>query len=464
MNLFEDANYLYDAGTKAMNGSKWKYSTQLFEINHLLETAVLQKKLTEKDYHPGRGQKFKICERGKPRYITSSDMVDKTVYHTLSDDVLGPALKPYIIQENTASQKGKGVAMFRRQVENDLRRYYRVHRTNKGYILLTDFSGYYPNMNHDICKKQLSEFLDKSKLDAETITTAKFIIDGLFKTFETDVSRFSDDEIEKMYYTKIDPMMNCGVDPKLLTGEKMLRKGVDIGTQPSQDIGIIHPYKIDNCAKIVFSIEGYGRYTDDIRAISESKERLENLLEAIKKLADEIGLILGGNMRHKALAEIADMSEEEIMAEIGTLRSVQRKVKGEQEQLADFWRKWLKSPYLYAIRETELSEDDKREFVIKDNVHAGQWDYDMLRNFDQEDLQEWCVTPWSGTFPFEGMDGGTATDGNNNVEVVAPERERIIIIYPRGENADVLRLLGLKDLTKAVYRIDELTQQAGEKE
>lgn len=126
MNLFEDANYLYDAGTKAMNGSKWKYSTQLFEINHLLETAVLQKKLTEKDYHPGRGQKFKICERGKPRYITSSDMVDKTVYHTLSDDVLGPALKPYIIQENTASQKGKGVAMFRRQLENDLRRYYRV--------------------------------------------------------------------------------------------------------------------------------------------------------------------------------------------------------------------------------------------------------------------------------------------------------------------------------------------------
>lgn len=77
---------------------------------------------------------------------------------------------------------------------------------------------------------------------------------------------------------------------------------MDIGTQPSQDIGIIHPYKIDNCAKIVFSIEGYGRYTDDIRAISESKEQLENLLEAIKKLADEIGLIL--NMRKTRIARI----------------------------------------------------------------------------------------------------------------------------------------------------------------
>lgn len=65
MNLFEDANYLYDAGTKAMNGSKWKYSTQLFEINHLLETAVLQKKLTEKDYHPGRGQKVQNLRKRK---------------------------------------------------------------------------------------------------------------------------------------------------------------------------------------------------------------------------------------------------------------------------------------------------------------------------------------------------------------------------------------------------------------
>ena len=62
MNLFEDANYLYDAGTKAMNGSKWKYSTQLFEINHLLETAVLQKKLTEKDYHQGGDKSSKFAK------------------------------------------------------------------------------------------------------------------------------------------------------------------------------------------------------------------------------------------------------------------------------------------------------------------------------------------------------------------------------------------------------------------
>ena len=190
---------------------------------------------------------------------------------------------------------------------------------------------------------------------------------------------------------------------------------------------------------------------ENLKRLVRSILEFPRMLQVRPVITDETGLILGGNMRHKALAEIASMSEEEIMAEIGTLRSVQRKVKGEQDGLAGFWRKWLKSPYLYAIRETELTEDDKREFVIKDNVHAGQWDYDMLRNFDVEDLQEWCVTPWSGTFPFEGMDGRSGTEVEE-----ADKRERIIIIFDRERRAEVERMLGLPQPGKAVYHISEL--------
>lgn len=46
-NIFLDANVIYEAGSKAMRGSKFKYSTQLFEMNHLLYTAMIQKSLRE---------------------------------------------------------------------------------------------------------------------------------------------------------------------------------------------------------------------------------------------------------------------------------------------------------------------------------------------------------------------------------------------------------------------------------
>ena len=51
-NIFTDANIIYDAGTKAMKSSKFKYSTQLFEMNHLLYTAMLRKSLQEDTYEP----------------------------------------------------------------------------------------------------------------------------------------------------------------------------------------------------------------------------------------------------------------------------------------------------------------------------------------------------------------------------------------------------------------------------
>ena len=88
---------------------------------------------------------------------------------------------------------------------------------------------------------------------------------------------------------KIDPMLNYSVDPALLTGEKMLRKGVDIGSQPSQNIGIVYPYRLDNYAKIVKVVKGYGRYTDDSYSIARTREEL---LDGLEKEAKEYGLII----------------------------------------------------------------------------------------------------------------------------------------------------------------------------
>ena len=292
-NIFLDANVIYDAGTKAMRGSAFKYATQLFEMNHLLYTAMIQKDLQEGTYTPEVGNRFLIKERGKPRYITSNTMADKTVNHIISDEILMPSLGKYLIYDNGASQKGKGVSFHRKRFENHLRRYFIQHGNNDGYILLGDFSGYYANIPHDKCREVLAHFLTRELKDKpEELKYTIWLLDKMFKTFRVDVSRFSDEEIQAFREGKVDQMLNLYADPETLTGEKFLDKGVDIGNQNSQSIGLVYPYKFDNFAKIVKGIKSYGRYTDDFYAIAEDRETLKNLLDGLRVIAKEFGLII----------------------------------------------------------------------------------------------------------------------------------------------------------------------------
>ena len=42
------------------------------------------------------------------------------------------------------------------------------------------------------------------------------------------------------------------------------------------------------------------------------------------------------------------------------------------------------------IKASELTEDEQRQFIIKDNVSGGEWDWEMLANeWDSEQLEEW---------------------------------------------------------------------------
>lgn len=257
MNIFYDANKIYESGTKAIKSAPFKYKTQLFEVNHLLETAELQKALKEGSYKPTKGSKFTINERGKIRHITTNVIADKTINHLLCDEILTPAISPYLIYDNSASQKDKGVSFHRKRFEVHLHKYYRKYKSNEGYILLIDFSGYYASIPHSLCLKNMQSFLKKIDEDEEKI--ALWILKELFDVFNIDNK----------------------------TG-----RGVDIGSQPSQNIGISYPARIDNFIKIVKGVKYYGRYTDDSYIIHNDKEFLKELLKEIKKISNELGLII----------------------------------------------------------------------------------------------------------------------------------------------------------------------------
>lgn len=298
MTKFEDANVLYDAGTKAIRPSAYKYGTQLFEMNHLLETAKLQRAFIDGTYKPQPGVKFEIKERGHERFITSTETADKAVSHLVCDKYLTPLLAKYLQYDNSASQKGKGVGFHRKRFKVHLRQYFEREGSNEGYILFSDFSGYYANILHDVALACLEKYLAREITDPAELEQVMDILRETFKTYELDVSRFSDEEIQRMYCEKINPTINFGVPASALTGEKMLRKGVDIGNQISQNVGIFLPIPIDNYIKIVCGIKEAARYSDDFYMMARTKEELHGVMAGARREAAQQGLIINEKKTH----------------------------------------------------------------------------------------------------------------------------------------------------------------------
>ena len=160
------------------------------------------------------------------------------------------------------------------------------------------------------------------------------------------------------------------------------------------------------------------------------------------------GVILGGNMRSKALHGILKMSAEELTDRIK--KSAQRRNLDEitLTKLTERWKEWKKNPEVEVIEE-DFTAEEIPQFIIKDNVSAGDWDYDALENFDAEDLEEWGVTMWGSIDDF--MD----YSDTGNAEVVQDERQRVIITYPRERQAELEEIIR-HAIERPNYRLEEL--------
>lgn len=163
-------------------------------------------------------------------------------------------------------------------------------------------------------------------------------------------------------------------------------------------------------------------------------------------------VILGGNMRYRALMEIAKLDGKQLYEQIMSISSVQQKIEEEQEALWHFWEHWRENPYIY-IKEAELNEKEKTEFTFKDNVYFGRWDYDALKEFSPDDLAECCIAPWEA-FDMEDEQPGEAS--------AEDELKRIIIAFPRGRREELEEMLGIDKPGRTTYNINELIKESHE--
>lgn len=292
-NLYCDANRIYDAAGDAIRTSKFKGSSKMVILHKLQTVRAIQEQFFEGNGHVYvKGKRFPLQERGKKRYITSSVSDDKIVNHLMCDGVLTPSFGPYVIYDNSSSQVGKGVHFHRRRFEEKLRQCFREYGTNHFAVGLMDYSGFYANIIHDQLIKETFPLIAKNEDLSEIEKEITYsLIRALLQFFAPDVSRFSDPEIEKMYSVKVDPFLNEGVDESLMTGEKFLYKGCDIGAQPSQNFGIIFPRRVDTLATCKLGLK-FGAYCDDRYTMNRTPEEAWKALNELTEMSESLGLIV----------------------------------------------------------------------------------------------------------------------------------------------------------------------------
>jgi site-specific DNA-methyltransferase (adenine-specific) len=122
---------------------------------------------------------------------------------------------------------------------------------------------------------------------------------------------------------------------------------------------------------------------------------LPKMLELRPIVVDDTFVALGGNMRYRALTAVESMSIDELAQRLSGLRDYNKKTEAERQHLINYWDEWKANPTAPIIKASELSEDERREFVIKDNIGYGDWDMDALANeWDSQDLDDWGLDVW----------------------------------------------------------------------
>lgn len=151
---------------------------------------------------------------------------------------------------------------------------------------------------------------------------------------------------------------------------------------------------------------------------------LPKMLELRPIVVDNTFVALGGNMRYRALTAISDMDEAELKSRLSEARDFQKKTTAEQDNLIEYWQRWKDKPTAHIIKATELSEEEQREFIIKDNVGYGEWDMDALANeWDAEELDDWGLDVWQN----KEWENGESSGATNSKPANASLNDRFIV-------------------------------------
>lgn len=134
---------------------------------------------------------------------------------------------------------------------------------------------------------------------------------------------------------------------------------------------------------------------EKFKKLVQSIKDFPQMMELRPIIIDESDMALGGNMRKAAIVEVLKQGYDSLVnyyAEKNTPEKIKYfEVLFKTGELPESWVK----------KASELTEEQKNEFIIKDNVGFGEWDWDILANeWEADKLNDWGVDlPVSGELP-----------------------------------------------------------------
>ena len=154
---------------------------------------------------------------------------------------------------------------------------------------------------------------------------------------------------------------------------------------------------------------------DKFKKLVQSVKDFPEMLNIRPIVVNKDMIILGGNMRYKACKE-AGLKEVPIII-------------------------------------TDLTEEQQKEFLIKDNVSGGEWDWNMLANEWDADK----ITKWGLDLPIydklDNLEEGDNLEFEQSVQLIPPKEYILIMAEPNSNDWEELKeVLKLKMVRRGGYK------------
>jgi hypothetical protein len=131
---------------------------------------------------------------------------------------------------------------------------------------------------------------------------------------------------------------------------------------------------------------------DKFKKLVKSIQEFPEMLKLRPIVVDEDFMVLGGNMRLKASKEAG---------------------------LKEVWIDVAEG----------LTEDQKKEFIVKDNVGFGEWEWDMLANeWDSVKLTEWGLDVWQNEDDIKEIQNPENNETENNFATELDRESNYIVL------------------------------------